>query len=90
MTTVEKSDAIKIVKPNVGIITPPDDIPMAQIYSDKQATKNFRQLHKDVFEGERHLNHLKDVGSFKGLLISTGIVAAFYFLIKNFSRLKIF
>lgn len=90
MTKVEKNDVIKGTRPGTGIIIPPDNIPSAQIYNDKQATKNFKKLSKDVFENSGSINHRKDIKNLKGFLISTGIVASFYLLIKKFSRLKTF
>ncbi|HNW25804.1 MAG TPA: hypothetical protein PLG15_01930 [Candidatus Gastranaerophilaceae bacterium] len=90
MTTVDKSDVIKVAKPNVGVIVPPNDIPNPEIYSDKEARKKFKELHKDVFESQNKLKRHSDAKNFRGLLISTGIVGVFYLLAKNLNRLRIF
>lgn len=86
----DKSVNVNSAKPNVGIIVPPNHIHKPQAFDDRQARQKFRELRHDIYDKENNYYKEKGKKAFSGILISTGIVGAVYFIIKNFNRLRIF
>lgn len=74
---------------NVGVIVPPDGFSKPVLYSDRQASRDFYLLNRDIYEGKQKAKNLNERKTPKSVLIIFGLgglTAAALFLKKIFKR----
>lgn len=67
---------MQVAKPRVGVIKPPDSSTRANLYNDAEASKKFKELNRELSNADRKVDYSDKKKTYKGILISAGIVIA--------------
>lgn len=70
---------------NVGVVIPPDRFYKPVLYSDAKATRDFNQLNRDIYEGQKKAKKLNEKKTPKSVFVFLGLASlaiAFPFLKK--------
>lgn len=85
MESVSANQHMKNTGFNVGVVVPPDKFYKPVLYSDAKATRDFNQINRDIYEGQKKAKKLNEKKTPKSVFVFLGLASlalAFPFLKK--------
>lgn len=73
--------AMAPVKPNVGVIIPPD-LPKTKVYSDGDAERKFQALHQDIYQSQKKISFADTKKTPKAIIWAIGATVATVLAVK--------
>lgn len=75
MNSVANNNPITYKAANIGVLTAPDSIGKAQLYSDADAEKLYKDMNKDIYQKQSHINPGKTYKTPKPVYYVGGLTA---------------